>query len=101
LVQPNSAVGGRQQELARLVNSSGAHGQAANLIDEFGEVAQTDRSFPSGRQRFQSDTQLDGTLSWPPRHAGYCLGANTQYYRPIATPPPLAACKPLWWRITT
>jgi hypothetical protein len=47
-VQPSSAVGGRQLELARLVNSSGAHGQVAILIDALGEIAQSDRSFPLG-----------------------------------------------------
>jgi hypothetical protein len=48
LVQPSSAVGGRQQELARLVNSSGAHGQVGIPIDELGEITQPDRAFPLG-----------------------------------------------------
>jgi len=42
LVQPNSAVARRQQELARLVNSSGVHGQVAILIDELGGITAID-----------------------------------------------------------
>jgi hypothetical protein len=116
LVQANSAVVSRQQELARLFNSSS--GQVAILIDELGEVtaidlpaesaaalakaisahvAQDRQGGPRGR-RASSDRsisghqsfQLDACLHRTPRStspgAAYCLGANTQYYLSIATP---------------
>ncbi len=42
MVQPSSAVAWRQQELARLVNSSGVHVQVAILLDELGEITTID-----------------------------------------------------------
>ena len=42
MVQPNSAVAWRQQELARLVNSGGVHVQVAIPLDELGEITAID-----------------------------------------------------------
>ncbi|HEY8277834.1 MAG TPA: hypothetical protein VIG52_12750, partial [Methyloceanibacter sp.] len=113
MVQANSAVVSRQQELARLFNSSS--GQVAILIDEVtaidlpaesaaalakaisahvaqdrqggprGRRASSDRSI-SGHQSFQLDACLHRTPRSTSPGAAYCLGANTQYYLSIATP---------------